>query len=784
MTSRNYDLILTLSTAATDFTAGNNIIGNSTLTTGMVVAVDYTNNKLKVKLNNLQQEFSTTEKIHSNTIITAGTANGSLNSLSLPFISNTMISNVTTAHATISAIAPSSFIAEKNAFTQNPVVRLYSIYYPGEWYPPNAKGNPTEDGAGYAWPNNFPLRLAEIIGDVAEDVSYNVSYDSTSYLSFPVTVSGLDQSSDGKINELSLTVFNADNIISALVEDPYLLGRTTSNTVYATVNGELVYGIDPQTVDADAIDYTLVAAQTAMAAARAVGLVYDPAIVGYYGRANASFDKTRADATGSGWTRLKMDTRDLLGSTVEIKTTFANFLDYWPEYSKVTSSSNTSISVNKTFTYRVGDTVQLDSSAYSKATIVNIPSDSSLTLDKPIAKYKYLGSLDTAMQGLTFKPDGYKAYFVGATNDKVYEHNLSTPWDITTATYLQNVSISAQDTSPTDLEFGNDGGYMYIVGSQKDNINRYTLSTAWNVQTATFNQTFNVAPYEINPGGLSFDTTGSNVYILGGTSNKVFQFNLATAWSLATASYLQNVSTVSQETNSTDLHFKSDGTRFYITGVDNDKIHQYDLSTAWNVTTSTYTGNTYIGMLENTPTYISLDTTGTILYIGGTDNVYQVALSNPWDVTSIDYSIPVGSPLLIVNPQADTSSYLLDTYKIDQLESLTEYVATFGLVSWLQYFKIVTPKRKYYKNTCQWRYKGEECQYPGYGAANIPGTNPVLTANPNPIAANNMIMAITGNSVIDNAADVCAKSLAACTLRNNQQHFGGFPGVGRTVPQM
>jgi hypothetical protein len=32
--------------------------------------------------------------------------------------------------------------------------------------------------------------------------------------------------------------------------------------------------------------------------------------------------------------------------------------------------------------------------------------------------------------------------------------------------------------------------------------------------------------------------------------------------------------------------------------------------------------------------------------------------------------------------------------------------------------------------------------------------------------------------------DVCAKSLAACSLRNNSIHFGGFPGVGRTVPQM
>jgi hypothetical protein len=236
-----------------------------------------------------------------------------------------MISNVTTAYGTISAIAPSTFIAEKNAFTQNPIVRLYSIYYPGEWYPPNANGNPTGDGTGYSWPNNFPIRIAEIVGDIAEDISYNVTYANTSYLSFPVNISGLEQGSDGKINELSLTVFNVENIISALVEDPYLLGTTTSNSVYATINGELVYGIDPQTVNTEALAFTLPAAQTAMFAARAAGLTYNPSVQSYYGTANARFDKTRADATGSGWNRLKMDTRDLLGATVEIKTTFANF---------------------------------------------------------------------------------------------------------------------------------------------------------------------------------------------------------------------------------------------------------------------------------------------------------------------------------------------------------------------------------------------------------------------------------------------------------------------------
>ena len=770
MTSRNYDLILSLSTAATAFRAGNNIIGNSTLTTGMVVAVDYATNKLKVKLNNLQQEFSATEKIHSNTIVTTGTANGSLNTLSLPFQSNTMISNVTTAYGTISAIAPSTFIAEKNAFTQNPVVRLYSIYYPGEWYPPNANGNPTGEGTGYAWPNDFPLRLAEIIGDIAEDISYNVTYGNTSYLSFPVSVSGLDQGSDGKINELSLTVFNADNIISALVEDPYLLGRATTNSVYATVNGEVVFGIDPNTVVGSAS--------------------YVQDVVNYYGRANASFDKYRADATGSGWTRLKMDTRDLLGATVEIKTTFANFLDYWPEYSKITNVSFNVVTLLNSSVYRVGDTVRLQDNNYSTAIVEAIDIDQNLYLSKPITKYLSLASRDNVMEAITFKPDGTKMYVAGRSNDRVYEYNLSKSWDIGSASYLQQFSITAAaEQEVRAVQFKPDGTSMYIVGTSQDNIVRYTLSTPWNVTTASLTSRFNIANLELNTHGLVFDNYGANAYIVGQSSDKVFQLRLPTPWDITTAVYLQNTSIIAQDGGSTDIFFKSDGSRLYMTGLTNDKIHQYDLTIPWDITTLSYDGNTSVAIFDDNINYVALSNDGSNVYFGGStlDNVHQVPLSVSWDITTINYNLP-DTPLYIANPQADSASYLVDTYKIDQLEGLSEYVATFGLVSWLQYFKIVTPKRKYYKNTCQWRYRGEECQYPGPslgGAARvIPGTSPVKYAADTPIAANNMIMPITGNSVIDNAADVCAKSLAACTLRNNSQHYGGFPGVGRTVPQM
>ena len=59
---------------------------------------------------------------------------------------------------------------------------------------------------------------------------------------------------------------------------------------------------------------------------------------------------------------------------------------------------------------------------------------------------------------------------------------------------------------------------------------------------------------------------------------------------------------------------------------------------------------------------------------------------------NLDPETATGDRIFIVNPQADPESYIEDVFKIDQLESLNDSVATFGLISWLQYFRNQVPK--------------------------------------------------------------------------------------------
>lgn len=523
MVTRTYDVKLTVDDGSA-FRAGNSILGVTSFATGTIVDVE--SNTLKVKVSNTLVDFASSEVVWSNSVIISGSESGKTNDGLTPFISNTYASEQTTASATISSIEYNRFTTAKNSDTQNPIVRLISVYYPGEWYPSNENGNPTGLGEGRAWPSGFPIQLAQINGATNEDILYNVIFDTNDFMPAPINISSIDQGTDGKINELTFEIFNVGNIISSLVENPYISGNNTTNSVVALVNGEYLHGIDPRTVNASPNDVGVEGdeAYDTLARARANGLAYSSSVVNdVYGMANATFTYEQTRQVNGTWKNDTFDSRDLLGAVVNIKTTFAQFLDYWPEYSIITNIDDTIISVKNSAPYRIGDSV-ISTAGSTQATILQIDPD--------------------------------------------------------------------------------------------------------------------------------------------------------------------------------------------------NKIH---LSTALDPATS------------------------------------------------------INAPLYIINDEADSESYIEDTFKIDQLESLSEQTATFGLISWLQYFKMSVPRRRFYKNTCQWQYRGDECQYPADGESAIPGTTPTILANG--------FFTSSNATTEDPNLDVCSKSITACALRKNTIHYGGFPGTGRKVPK-
>jgi DNA-binding beta-propeller fold protein YncE len=179
-------------------------------------------------------------------------------------------------------------------------------------------------------------------------------------------------------------------------------------------------------------------------------------------------------------------------------------------------------------------------------------------------------------------------YVIGSTGDDVNQYSLSVAWDITTASYVQNFSIAAQETNPRGLSFKPDGTKMYFAGSTGDDVNEYTLSTAWDISTASYVQNFSFAAQETGPTSFFFKPDGLKMYVLGATGDAVFEYTLSTAWDISTASYTQNFSIAAQDTTPTGLFFRPNGLQMYMVGQTNDNVCEYSLTTPWDISTASY----------------------------------------------------------------------------------------------------------------------------------------------------------------------------------------------------
>lgn len=241
---------------------------------------------------------------------------------------------------------------------------------------------------------------------------------------------------------------------------------------------------------------------------------------------------------------------------------------------------------------------------------------------------KSITSEETNPVGLFFSPDGLNMYVNGSVGDDVNQYTLSTAWDVSTATYLQLFSTAAQDTAPADIFFKPDGLAMFILGDTNNSVFQYTLSSAFNISTASYaSKSFSVASQDPTPTGLWFKTDGTVMYVIGNTNDTVFQYTLGTAWDVSTASYASiSFSVSSQEGNPTQVNLSADGTKMWVTGSGGDDISEYTLGTAWNVSTATFVNNLYVGFQDVNPHGLFIDSTAAnrVYMIGQTnDTVYQ-----------------------------------------------------------------------------------------------------------------------------------------------------------------
>jgi 6-phosphogluconolactonase (cycloisomerase 2 family) len=198
-------------------------------------------------------------------------------------------------------------------------------------------------------------------------------------------------------------------------------------------------------------------------------------------------------------------------------------------------------------------------------------------------------------------------------------------------TYDNTFDISSQETQPVDLAFNTDGTKMFVLGRQNDAIFQYSLTTGFNISSASYdNISFSITSQENSPWGLSFNSNGTKMFMTGTTSDEIHQYSLTNGFSLAAGNVTyDNISfdVSSQDPTSIGVTFSPDGNKMFIVGYDTDRIYQYSLTNSFSMASGnvTYDNISFdVSSQELAPLCVEFNTDGTKMFVIGTNNsVYQ-----------------------------------------------------------------------------------------------------------------------------------------------------------------
>lgn len=254
-----------------------------------------------------------------------------------------------------------------------------------------------------------------------------------------------------------------------------------------------------------------------------------------------------------------------------------------------------------------------------------------------------LGNLTGYASGVFFKDDGTVmavGSMTGTLDDYIIQYDLGTAFTINSNVSVSSSTSDHLDVNPPQgliggLSVGGGGTRVYSFGRSSSNVNCFHLSTAWDFSTGGSAQSnLNTSGKISNVYGGHVKEDGTEVYVVGynpvsGSADKIYQYSLSTAHDLSSASFTGEFDYSNKVPVAGCVHFHSNGYAFVVGDITSDKLHKYNLSTAWDITTASFHSSSD-ALTTDAPTLsgVWFDDDWTKIYYTDqdTDDVYRIPL--------------------------------------------------------------------------------------------------------------------------------------------------------------
>ena len=205
---------------------------------------------------------------------------------------------------------------------------------------------------------------------------------------------------------------------------------------------------------------------------------------------------------------------------------------------------------------------------------------------------------DVQLRALAFKPDGTRMYIGQTTYGKVLQYDLSTPFIVTSASFSYALSTTeangphasaSVDNAPEDIHFNDAGTQMFIVGSKTGQVHQYTfMGSQFTLSNATHTYSLTITDEESSPAGITFNPTGTKMFIVGNNGKEVNQYTLSTPFVLSSADHDSAFSVSSQELNARAIWFDNTGKKMFVIGFAGDDINVYKLTVPFVLSSASF----------------------------------------------------------------------------------------------------------------------------------------------------------------------------------------------------
>jgi len=138
---------------------------------------------------------------------------------------------------------------------------------------------------------------------------------------------------------------------------------------------------------------------------------------------------------------------------------------------------------------------------------------------------------------MEFNSTGTKVFIGDGTH--IDEYDVATAFDLTsTVTFVDKLSV---DFAPQSMAFSDDGTVLFVLTQASNNkyIYEYNLTTGFDLSTATYVDKFDVENREVRPHGIAFNSDGDKVFITGtdgdpgsGNDDEINTFSLSPKYNL------------------------------------------------------------------------------------------------------------------------------------------------------------------------------------------------------------------------------------------------------------